>query len=216
MDRDRAGTGYLALPDSGHGPGVLVLHSWWGLNQTFVDACDRLAAAGFVALAPDYFGEVVTDPAEAEARLATASADELAHLTRSSLHTLRGIDRTPDGPIGVIGFSFGASMALWLAAREAEGVAAAVAFYGSQDIDFSEATCAFQAHFAEHDDFVSDDQQVLFEADLRLLGKDLSVYRYEGTRHWFVEPDRPEFDEAAADLAWMRTIDLLRTHLPAE
>ena len=214
MDRDKAGTGYLALPDGGHGPGVLVLHSWWGLTPSFRATCDRLAAAGFVALAPDLFvGEVATSVEEAESRLAVASPDEIAHLTRSSLHTLRSIDRTPDGPVGAVGYSLGASMALWLAARVHDDIAAIVTFYGSQEVDFAEATSAFQLHFAEHDVYVSHDQRVLLEAELRLLEKPVEGFDYPDTSHWFAEDDRPEFDPAAAALAWERTLSFLQKHL---
>jgi carboxymethylenebutenolidase len=214
MDRDKAGTGYLALPDGGHGPGVLVLHSWWGLTPYFTGTCDRLAEAGFVALAPDLFaGEVAATVEQAESRLAVASPDEIAHLTRSSLHTLRTIDRTPEGPVGVVGYSLGASMGLWLAARVHDDIAAVVTFYGSQEVDFAEATSAFQMHFAEHDTYVSHDQRVLLEADLRLLEKPVEVYDYPGTSHWFAEEDRPEFDPAASELAWDRALAFLRLHL---
>ncbi|MGE3622046.1 MAG: dienelactone hydrolase family protein [Acidimicrobiia bacterium] len=214
MDRDRAGTGYLALPEAGHGPGELVLHTWWGLTSAYTEICDRLAEDGFVALAPDLFaGEVLDDVVAAQTRLAEASADEIAHLTRSSLQTLRTLDRTPDGPVGVMGYSLGASMALWLAARVPAAVAATIAFYGSQDIDFSEATCAFQAHFADDDPFVSQDQRVLLEADLRLLDKQVEAFDYPGTTHWFAEPDRPEFDPAASELAWERAVSFLRDRL---
>ena len=192
MDRERAGTGYLAVPEGGTGPGILVLHSWWGLNQVFKDVCDRLAEQGFVALAPDLFGgRVVTTVPDAEAQLAAANADELAHITRSSLHTLRDLPITPDQPVGVLGFSMGASMALWVSARVPDAVVATVAFYGAQDIDFREARSAYLGHFAENDAYVDDDGLALLEAELRLDELDVTFHRYPGTTHWFFEPDRP-------------------------
>src|SRR5690606_29259014 len=100
MDDKRASTGYLAVPDAGIGPGVLVLHAWWGLTPFITQVCDRLADEGFVALAPDLLGEVVTDPAEAEARLETASPDQIAHITRSALYHLRQLPMTPNTPVG--------------------------------------------------------------------------------------------------------------------
>src|SRR5690554_7900394 len=98
-----AGTGYVTVPDAGHGPGVLVLHSWWGLTPFFKHLCDKLADAGFVALAPDLFGGRTTDdPDEARAMLAEADMDAAAHLVRSSLFALRSMPATPDRPVGVL------------------------------------------------------------------------------------------------------------------
>lgn len=217
MDARNAGTGYLALPEAGVGPGVLVLHAWWGLTPFFKALCDRLAAEGFVALAPDLFdGDTAATVEEAQALLERADPNELAHLTRSSLQALRSVDVTPDGPVGVVGFSMGASLGLWLSARVPEEVVATVAFYGAQDIDFDGATSAYLGHYAEQDDYVDDDELVLLEADLHVLGLAPTFHHYPGTRHWFFEDDRPEHDPAAAQLAWERTLDFLRRTLPIE
>jgi carboxymethylenebutenolidase len=214
MDARRAGTGYLALPEGGEGPGVLVLHAWWGLKPFFREVCDRLAAEGFVALAPDLFGgQVVTTVAEAEELLTGADANELAHLTRSSLKTLRDLPATPSGPVGIVGFSMGASLGLWLSARVPDEVVATTAFYGGQDIDFAGASSAYLGHYAEDDAYVDEDGLVLLEADLHLLGLDTTFHRYPGTAHWFFEADRPEHDPEAAALAWDRTVAFLHRHL---
>jgi alpha-beta hydrolase superfamily lysophospholipase len=116
-----AGSGYLALPDDAEGPGVLVLHAWWGLTPFFKGVCDRLAEAGYVALAPDLCGgRTVDDPDEAKAMLAEADMDATLDLVRSSVITLRALPATPDAPVGTLGFSMGASWALWLASRTPE------------------------------------------------------------------------------------------------
>ncbi len=214
MDRDRAGTGYLALPDRGEGPGILVLHAWWGLTHSIRALCDRLAEEGFVALAPDLLGgHVATTVADAETQLAVASPDEMANLTRSSVITLREMPMTPDAPVGVLGFSMGASMALWASARVPDAVAATVVFYGAQDIDFAGAQSAYLGHFAETDAYVDDDSVALLEAELHLDDLAVTFHRYPGTAHWFFEEDRPEYDEVAASLAWERTLAFLRQHL---
>ncbi|HJR26316.1 MAG TPA: dienelactone hydrolase family protein [Acidimicrobiales bacterium] len=214
MDARRAGTGYLALPEGGAGPGVLLLHSWWGLKPFFRDVADRLAAEGFVVLVPDLFaGEHPESVADAEALLNRADANELAHLTRSSLQTLRSLPATPAGPVGVVGFSMGASLGLWLSARVPDQVVATTAFYGGQDIDFAGASSAYLGHYAEDDPYVDDDGLVLLEADLHLLGLDTTFHRYPGTSHWFFEADRPEHDPEAAALAWDRTVEFLHHHL---
>jgi carboxymethylenebutenolidase len=214
MSRRSAGSGYLSLPDGGSGPGVLVLHSWWGLTPFFRDVCDRLSAEGFVALAPDLFGgEIADDPAEARAMLAAADMDVTLNLVRSSLYTLRGLPATPDAPIALLGFSMGASWALLMASRIPAEVGATVVFYGSQSIDMEPATSPFLGHFAEHDELVDEDELVLLEADLKLLDKDVTFHTYPGTGHWFFEADRPTHDPDAAELAWGRTVTFLRRHL---
>ena len=196
------------------GPGVLVLHAWWGLTPFFKRVCDRLADEGFVALAPDLLdGRTTDDPEVARAMLAEADMDKTLALVRSSLFTLRGLPATPDAPVGVLGFSMGASWALWLASRQHDLVGATVAFYGAQNIDMAPATSAFLGHYAERDDLVSEDELTLLEAELRLLEKDVTFHRYPDTDHWFFESDRPTYDEPAATLAWSRTIDFLHTHL---
>lgn len=215
MASRRAGSGYLILPEGyASGPGVLVLHAWWGLTPFFKEVCDRLADEGFVALAPDLFeGRTVDDPAEGKAMLDAADIDVAANLVRSSLFTLRSLPATPDAPVGVLGFSMGGSWALWLASRVPELVGATVVFYGSQTTDMSPATSPFLGHFAESDELVEADELTLMEADLRLLDKDVTFHHYPGTRHWFFESDRPSYDAAAADLAWQRTVAFLHEHL---
>jgi carboxymethylenebutenolidase len=214
-----AGSGYVVAPDAGSGPGVLVLHSWWGLTPFFHGVCDRLADAGFVALAPDLHGDGRTadTPDEAEALLAETDPNRTAQLVVASLSALRSMPATPEGRVGVVGFSMGASWGMWAAARFPDDVAAVSAFYGSQDIDFSSARASFQAHLAEHDEFDSEDDTNYLEAQLRLCGHPVDFHRYPGTGHWFVESDRPAAYVAdAAELAWERTLAFLRRTLDAE
>jgi carboxymethylenebutenolidase len=211
------GTAYVVGPTEGPpAPGILVLHGWWGLTPFFRHVCDRLADAGFAAIAPDLHGEGRTadTPDEAEALLASTDPNRTADIVLSTAATLRDMPLTVDEPIGVLGFSMGGSWAMWLATRAPETVAATTVFYGSQDIDFEAMRSPFLGHFAEHDEFVSDDQRVEMEAHLRLLGKDVEFHLYPGTSHWFFEEDRaPAYEPNAAGLAWDRTIEFFRDHL---
>jgi carboxymethylenebutenolidase len=211
------GTAYVVGPTDGTPvPGILVLHGWWGLTPFFRQVCDRLADAGFAAIAPDLHGDGRTadTPDEAEALLASTDPNRTADLVLSTAATLRDMPLTVDTPIGVLGFSMGGSWAMWLATRAPDTVAATTVFYGSQDIDFEAMRSALLGHFAEHDEFVSEDQRVEMEAHLRLLGKDVEFHLYPGTSHWFFEDDRePAFEPRAADLAWERTIAFFRDHL---
>ena len=214
-DRRRAGSAYVVAPESGQGPGVLVLHSWWGLTSFVRRWCDRLADSGFTALAPDLFGGLHAEtPDEAEVLLASLDVDTAADLVLASVGTLRQIPVTIDGPIGIVGFSMGASWGLWASARATDDVAAVVTYYGTQNMALDGSQAAFLGHFADHDELVSDDEVVELEAHLHLLGRDVEFHRYAGTGHWFVEDDRAAaYDPSAAAMAWERTEAFLHRHL---
>lgn len=204
----------MVPPGEGSGPGILVLHAWWGLTPVFKQICDRLAESGFVALAPDlYHGRTASDPADAESLLAETDMDETVRLVSASIVALQSMPGTPDGRVGVVGFSMGASLAFWAATRMPDHVGATVAYYGAQSMDMADATSPFLGHFAETDTFVSDDEVTLLEADLKLLGKDATFHRYPGTEHWFAEPDQVAYDPDAAELAWERSVRFFREHL---
>lgn len=210
----RAGEAFLVDPPGGRqGPGILVLHSWWGLNPWIRDFCRRLAAEGYTVLAPDMFDGVqpVTE-AEGEAVLAGVDPDELSGLVMSSAHTLRAVSTDASKPIGVIGFSMGASLGLWLSARLTRAVGAVVAFYGTQSIDFDPATAVYQGHFAEDDHMVSEEDRVVTESFIRLGGQATDFHLYPDTKHWFFEAG-DNYDADAAELAWERMITFLETNL---
>lgn len=210
-----AGTAYLVRPGpdgDGVGPGVLVLHSWWGLTPAIKDYCNRLCDEGFVVLAPDMLGGVVPlTGAEAEVELAETDPNETAALIISSTAALRSATDDPSGPVAVIGFSSGASWALWAATRQPESFSKVVIHYGSQTIDFADLAARVQGHFAEEDALVGPDDLLLLESELFELGHEPEFWHYEGTRHWFAEAGpHDSFDEAAAELAWTRTLEFLR------
>lgn len=211
-----AGTAYLVAPDGGPGPGVLVLHSWWGLTAGTRKRCDDLADAGYTALAPNMLpGRLPIIAAEAELELAETDPNETAALLLSSVVALRAHSADPEAPVAVVGYSMGASWALWLAARNPLSVRAAVSYYGFQDIDFVDARAAFQVHVAEHDALMTEDQADEMEGHLRLLHDDVEFHRYPGTRHWFAEEEQVDFfDAEASALAWRRTLAFLAAFNP--
>lgn len=206
---------YRAKPSTDEGPGVLVLHAWWGLNDTIRAVCDRLAESGFVALAPDLFGGVVVDtPEAAEAEATRAEQNDLLPAVQVGLDRLRSEPGVATDAVGVLGFSFGAAYGLLLAAED-PAVAAAVVCYGTGGaIDWSRSEAVVQGHFAEDDPFEGPENVDALETGLREAGRRVEIHRYPGTRHWFMEPDRPEYDEAAATLAWGRMVAFLRERLP--
>ncbi len=216
--RRHAGTAYVVAPDSGTGPGVVVLHAWWGSTPFFRGVADRLADEGFVALLPDLSeGRTAATPSEAEALRDATDPNQTAQLVLSSVNTLHGMPATPDGPVGILGFSMGASWGLWASARAPELVGAVAAFYGTTDVDFITSQAAYLVHLAEFDEFVTENEAVEMEAHMRLLERPVEVHRYAGTGHWFVESDRPAaFSPEAAELAWERTVAFLRAELTAD
>lgn len=194
---------YFISPESGPGPGVLLLHSWWGLTWEMRRFADRLADDGYTVLAPDLNGGATFgEPAAAESHLADADANRLAHLTLSSLNLLS--ERASSPRVGVVGLSMGASLGLWASVRQPAIVAAVSGFYGAQSIDFAGATASYQFHYAEEDALLDPEEAALMEATIGLEGLAVEVHRYPGTRHWFFEMDRPEYHPMASELAWER------------
>ncbi len=205
---------YLAIPQIGNGPGVLVLHAWWGLNDTFRHFCDRLAGEGFVALAPDlYDGAVATTRQEAESFMRRMDKDAARKMLNTAVKDLAAHPALNRPAIGVVGFSMGGNYALSLACKKPKQIAAAVTFYGTGGGKFAAAQAAFLGHFAENDEFEPGADVLELENSIRQAGKPVTFYTYPGARHWFFEPDRPEFDPSAAQLAWERTAAFLREEL---
>jgi carboxymethylenebutenolidase len=202
---------YLAPAQPSPGPPVLLLHPWWGLNQTIRDLADRLARDGFTVIAPDMFeGRVLTTPEEAEANVKSlAPADG----ERIRAHVLAALDQllaNPDarGPrAAIIGLSFGAMEGTEVAG-ERRDIAALVMFYSG--IFEAPDGIPYLGHFAEDDEFDDSAQVPNFQ---RTLGAGSAAHVYPGTKHWFIEADRPEFDAAAAELAYRRTVEFLRANL---
>ena len=214
---NKTGNAYLAAPPFG-GPAVLVLHAWWGLTPVFKRVCDRLAEAGFVALAPDFYaGRTASTIEEAEALRQQPDSPYMESLAVEAVRVLRMHPlNTHHGKIGVIGFSMGASWILWLANEDtSDDIAAGVLFYGvgeSENIKHSDV--AFQGHFAVGDEWEPDEWVKKTEDNLRQAGLSVDFRWYDGVGHWFFEDDRLDaYNAPAAQLAWERTLAFLREHV---
>ena len=206
--------GYLAVPSASTGIPVLVLHAWWGLNDTIKDVCERLADAGSIAFAPDlYHGKVADTIPEAEALGKALDANYLqakAEIADATMFLNERADQAERG-LAVIAFSLGAYYALDLAAADPEHIRSVVLFYGTGPGDFSNSRAAYLGHFAEKDEFEPPSDVDHLEESLRRAGRPVTFYRYRGTGHWFFEPDRSDaYNQAAAQLAWERTVVFLR------
>lgn len=203
---------YFVQGDTGKGPGVLLLHSIWGLTPSVKRLCDGLADRGFTVLAPDInFGEFPATEQEGIDHLGEASPDRLASLVLTSARLVA--EQSTPGPIGVVGFGMGGSLGLWASVRLADLIGAVVSFYGTQQIDFAGSKSSYLVHFAEEDDYITDDEAVFMEATMGLESLPVEVIAYPGTRHGFCEPDSQSFDRGAFDRAWARTIEFLETLL---
>jgi carboxymethylenebutenolidase len=218
---DRTISTYLAKPSQGSGPGVLVLHAWWGLTEPFRKVCDQLAEAGFVAIAPDlYHGKTTASIEEAETLV--EALDENVGRVRSDIavavHVLRQDAATNmadgSGKLAIIGFSMGGAYALDLSVTQAQETNAVVTFYASYPgLDYSGANAAYLCHFAEDDPFEPAESISEMQRELKAAGKQCTIYTYPGTKHWFFEENRPEYNADAARLAWERTIEFLHQRL---
>jgi carboxymethylenebutenolidase len=208
--------GFLAVPPTGKGPGhgVLVLHAWLGLNDTIKAFCTQLAESGFVAFAPDlYHGKVADTIADAETLGKALDANHLqakADIAEATMFLNERVGQADSG-LTVIGFSLGAYYALDLSNADPEHIRSAVIFYGTGADDFSNSKADYLGHFAENDEFEPLSNVNSLEESLRCAGRPVTFHVYSGTGHWFFEPDRPDaYNEAAASLAWDRTLAFLR------
>jgi carboxymethylenebutenolidase len=208
--------GYEALPAGGRGHGVLLLHAWWGLNGVFRELCDRLAAEGFVVVAPDLWGGVTAATQdEAQQLVDNRDGEAIFHACSDALAYLRAHPAVTGEGLGAVGFSFGAAYALLLASTRPE-LRAVTIFYGTYPLDFSASQAAVLGHFAPGDPWEPDESVAELEQALAAAGREATFHRYPGAGHWFFEPDRPDaYDAAAAALAWERTVAFLRARLGA-
>jgi carboxymethylenebutenolidase len=211
------GQGYLATPGSGTGPGVVVIQEWWGLVDHIKDLCDRFAAEGFVALAPDlYHGEKTTEPDEAGKLMMTLNIEKAAKDMGGAVDE---VARRSSGDVGVIGFCMGGGLALMLGAQKGDAVKAVAPFYGlipwqGAQPDYTQMRAAVQGHYAEKDDFFNPEAVHQLEGTLRDAGVEVEMFIYPDTDHAFFNDTRPEvYAPEAAGQAWSRVLEFFRSRL---
>jgi carboxymethylenebutenolidase len=203
--------GYLATPDQSSAPGVIVLHAWWGLNSFFKSLCDRLAAEGFVAFAPDLNeGRTATTIDEAKQIMSELSNERKSAVAEALVDFMRGRPEVRNGPLSLIGFSMGAAWSLVLASEHPEDIGRVVLFYGVEGIDFNKIKAEVMGHYSDSDEWEPIEGIRAMETDMRSAGLNPTIHIYPNLSHWFFEDDRPEFDPQAAEVAWKRTIEFLR------
>lgn len=209
--------GYLAVPSAGSGPGVLVIQEWWGLTDHIKDVADRLAAEGFVALAPDLFGGWIThDGDEAGQMMSDLPAEEGAQKLAGAVDHLLGREEVTSETLGAIGFCMGGGFVLALAAQQGERISAAVPFYGvGQGLPqtYTGVRAAVQGHYAEQDEMYPADQARALEQQIRdESGAEVEFHFYDAG-HAFHNDENliGTYDSELAKLAWGRAVDFLRT-----
>ncbi|WP_208027322.1 dienelactone hydrolase family protein [Rhabdothermincola sediminis] len=210
-------SGYLAVPASGSGPGVIVIQEWWGLVPHITDVCGRFAAEGFVALAPDlYHGRQTTEPDEAGKLMMALNLEQAGRDLSGAIDHLRSLEAVTSDGVGVIGFCMGGGLAMLVGTMRPDAVVAIAPFYGvipweAVEPDWSKLTAKVRGHFAAEDGFFPPDKVKALEEQLIELGKDVELVVHPGVDHAFFNDTRPEVyhPETAAE-AWRATISFFR------
>jgi carboxymethylenebutenolidase len=214
--------GYLALPSSGTGPGVMVVQEWWGLVPQIKKVCDRLADDGFVALAPDlYHGDIAehTEMDKADRLMSTMPMDRVARDMGAAVDFLRRHSAVQGDKVGVVGFCMGGMLTLLVAAQQGDKIGAAAPYYGAplgdSAPDWSGLTAPVRGHFADRDDFFPPEAVRELELQLRVMGKDVEFEIHPGCGHAFANEENPlgTHDPDLATMCWSATVAFLHERL---
>jgi carboxymethylenebutenolidase len=193
----------ILLPPSGTGPGVLVAHPWWGLNRTIRDYGAALAEQGFVVALPDLFdGDLTTNIETAETQIRKHWETAGPRLD-AAFDQLGEHEAVTGNGLGAVGFSFGGFHLLEAIESGDARIARLVVYYATHPLPAQHVP--IQAHLAADDPYESREDM---DALIANLGE--TAHSYPATTHWFAEADRPEYNPAAAALAFERTVAFLR------
>jgi carboxymethylenebutenolidase len=208
--------GALAEPSgSGKVGGVVVVIEWWGLSDEMKRKCERFAQAGFLAVVPDIFhGKLPKTREEAAQTMGALDKKSAVAEIADAVRFLSGHARC-NGKVAVAGFCLGGALTL-AAARNVEGLAAAVPFYGLPDIppeEFSKVRVPIQAHFAKKDDWAVPSGAEEIQKNVRAGGGLMDLYQYDAGHAFMRSNDPAVYDEASAKLAWERTFEFLKKHV---
>ncbi|HXU91361.1 MAG TPA: dienelactone hydrolase family protein [Methylomirabilota bacterium] len=207
--------GYLATPRDGKGPGVVVIQEWWGLVGHIKNVCDRFAAEGFSALAPDlYHGQTASEPDAAGKLFMALNIAQAEKDLRGAAKYLAAQSST--AKLGAVGFCMGGQLALF-AGTVNPNVGAVVDFYGihpNVKPDYTKLGGPVLGLFAEKDAFVTPQAAKDVDAAIKKAGKQSEIHIYPGVDHAFFNDERADvYNKAAADDAWRRTLGFFRQHL---
>ena len=210
--------GYLVRPAKASGklPAILVIHENRGLNPYIEDVARRLGTENYMAFAPDGLTSVGGYPGDEDKGRALFTQVDREKMLQDFIAVARWLKARPDstGRIGVVGFCFGGGVANTLAVRMGDELAAAVAFYGSAPAleDVPKIKAAVLVHHGSMDKRLVEGWPA-YEAALKANNIRYSGHVYEGAQHGFHNDTTPRFDEAAAKLAWQRTLEFFNRYL---
>jgi carboxymethylenebutenolidase len=209
--------GYLALPPSGQGPGVIVIQEWWGLTDHIADVTDRLAQEGFVALAPDlYGGNVAHESGEALRMMQDLPVARGVELLSGAVDHLLGLPEVTSETVGAVGFCMGGGFVIYLAVADPR-VGAAVPYYGviqGELPDFSALKAQVQGHYGELDTSIPPEKLDQLRAAIQQQSGITPDFRVYPAQHAFFNDGRPEVhDPKSSAQAWQSTVSFLHDQL---
>ncbi|MGE0093124.1 MAG: dienelactone hydrolase family protein [Alphaproteobacteria bacterium] len=207
-------TGYLAEARDPKAPGIVVIQEWWGVSGQIKGICDKLAAAGYHALAPDLYEGIVVPYHDSKAAERAMNALDFRSSTDQVVRGAALTLKRNSANVGLTGFCLGGIVAALGAIRIPE-FAASVGFYGLPSPELGDPRklqVPFQGHFALTDEWCTPADVNAFEAGLKNVKVPHEIYRYDA-QHGFMNEDRPHFDPANAKLAWERALRFWVTHL---
>ena len=205
---------YRAEPASAPKGAIVVIQEIFGVNHHIRSVCDRVAAEGYVAVAPSIFdrternfqcGYSADEVAVARKFVANPDWQAMMRDTQAAIDSVKGV-----GPIGIVGFCLGGSVA-FSAATKLDGLKAAIGYYGGAVVRFADETpkVPTMLHFGENDSGIPlTDVEII-----RAKRPDVEIHVYPGAQHGFSCDERASYDKPSADVAWQRTFAFLAKHL---
>jgi carboxymethylenebutenolidase len=193
-------------------PGVLVLHPWWGLNDDVRAAAARLRGEGYEVATPDLFHGHVAKTIEQAKALSGEVSKNSERATSEIEDAFKELSAKAD-LVAVLAWSMGVWFSWQLAQAHPDKIRGLVSYYGYGEIEPGKSVPPILGHFAENDEFEALDDVRAAEKAVKESGAVAQFHIYPGTKHWFDEPSRPEYDKAASALAWDRTRAFLARHL---
>lgn len=211
--------GFLALPESGRGPGVVVIQEWWGLTSHIADVTNRLAAQGFVALAPDLYGGTTTHDADEAGRLMQElPVRDAARDLGGAVDYLLGHEAVTSSRVGAVGFCMGGGFVLVLAAQQGDKIGAAVPFYGVLGEDypsFEGLSAPLLGHFGAQDEMAPPEAVQQLADRIEQESGARPDFRIYPAGHAFFNDENllGTYAPDHAAEAWQSTVEFLGQHL---